>query len=143
MIRRRHPLRWSLPLTMAALLSSGAWCSGQGILLKDDYLWHKPLIDVAGCPEVKADVDGPRARRLRLFGMPNDLGIISDDDQAAPDISAEKRPAGDEDDFPALQVNLGTYHPGLDLRMPGSPRQLGFYKMFSEMPIFDMGPTVL
>jgi hypothetical protein len=94
--------------------------------------------------------DGPagnvssRGARLQMVGMQsgfitNPLGIEADDDLAAG--SADATPRDADADF--MQLNVGTYNPYFDLRLPGDPGGVGYYKLHSQVQLLDAGSTSL
>ena len=78
--------------------------------------------------------------RLQMFRMPSGflatpLGIISDDDLV------EDPSAKTDDDLAFLQVTLGNHVPYLDMFKRGDPGGLGYYKIYSQAQIVDLGTT--
>lgn len=90
-------------------------------------------------------VTAPRAQRPGPACMPNGflnatLGIMDDPDE--PHDPAEPNQGGN--DFEALsilQVSFGSYNPYFELRRPGAPGGVGFFKLASQLPLLDRGPT--
>jgi hypothetical protein len=82
--------------------------------------------------------------RLALLGMQagfltNPLGIDPDED-LAPGY-ADETGRGKEGDLDFLQFTFGTYNPYLDLRRPGDPGGVGYYRIYSQLQLFDAGKT--
>jgi hypothetical protein len=78
-----------------------------------------------------------KAPRFRMFNMPSGflvapLGIDNDDDGPT---------GGDSDPLSCVQFNLGMYNPNFDLRLPGDPGGLGYYKLYSQLQLLDQGST--
>lgn len=83
-----------------------------------------------------------RTARLQMSGMQagfivNPLGIDQDDDP--PPGTAEGESATTPPDI--LQFAVGTYNPYFDLRLPGDPGALGYYKVHSQLQIVDSQAT--
>jgi hypothetical protein len=83
-----------------------------------------------------------RTPKLQLFRMPSGflaapLGLVSEDDPPPEDPFAKV----DDDDLAFLQITLGNHVPYLDLYKRGDPGGFGYYKIHSQMQIFDLGPT--
>jgi hypothetical protein len=82
-----------------------------------------------------------RSARLQMAGMQagfitNGLGIDPDDDPSGtpPSVSTDS-------DRDVIQFNIGTYNPYFDLRLPGDPGTLGYYKLHSQLQLLDAGST--
>ena len=76
-----------------------------------------------------------RAARLQMTGMQagfiaNPLGLDPDDDLPPGAVDLTGRPGDADNDL--IQFNLGTYNPYLDLRLPGDPGAVGYYKVHSQ-----------
>jgi hypothetical protein len=89
---------------------------------------------------------GPRSARLQLLGMPagflaNPLGLDPDEDLPGVDAAGNLLPASGDPDF--IQFNAGNFNPYFDLRRPGDPGGLGYYKVYSQVQLFDAGSTSL
>ncbi len=85
----------------------------------------------------------PRPAKVKLFGMPtgylsNPLGLADDDVSPASSNSAIA-PSGDDNGF--LQVNFGNHNPYFDLRRPGDPGGVGYYRLHSQLQLVDVGST--
>src|SRR5438067_1602483 len=79
---------------------------------------------------------GSRTPRLRLNGMPsgflsNPIGMPADDDLPLFDNDGSPLNADGGDGSSAVQFNVGSYNPYFDLRHPGDPGGLGYYKLYS------------
>ena len=84
-----------------------------------------------------ASVLNPRNNRIPLFGMTP--GFLSDpvgltDPRDAPSTAEEPAP-----DW--FQVTAGNDNPFFDLRNPGDPGGVGFYKVHTQMQLFDSPNT--
>lgn len=108
-------------------------------------LTEPPRLPIPYAPLVTRDVPAydpaqlSRTPRLRLFNMPSGflvapLGIEEEDDFPA-------APAANDDAWSLLQVNLGMYNPNFDIRLPGDPGALGYYKLYSQLQLLDEGTT--
>src|SRR5437660_155416 len=81
-----------------------------------------------------------RTPKLPMFRMPagflaTPLGIVSDDDPFPDD-------GWKADDDPGFaQLVFGKHVPFLDMHRRGDPGGVGFYKLHSQMQVFDLGPT--
>jgi hypothetical protein len=81
-----------------------------------------------------------RTTRLQMSGMQagfitNPLGIDQDDDLPPGASDSLNRPLDTDPDF--VQFAVGTYNPYFDLRLPGDPGGLGYYKVHSQLQIID------
>jgi hypothetical protein len=98
--------------------------------------------------EFKDAVPMPRTARLQILGMQagffiNPLGLDLDDDLppgAAGEVAAARAGAADSD---LVQLNIGAYNPYLDMRHPGDPGAIGYYKVHSQLQLLDAGSTSL
>ena len=84
---------------------------------------------------------GARPNRLQLFRMmpgflSDPVGLESDD--PTPPGAA---PARADDDLSWLQVSMGNDNPFFDFRRPGDPGGIGFYKVHSQVQVFDSPST--
>jgi hypothetical protein len=82
-----------------------------------------------------------RTARLQMFRMPTGfyaipLSLVPEDDPPPEDPYA--RP---EDDFAGLQVVYGNYVPYLDMPRRGDPGGFGYYKVHSQMQLYDAAST--
>ena len=88
-----------------------------------------------------------RTPRLQLFRMPtgflaNPLDLVSDDDRAFDNDPAFAKSAND-DDLSFLLVSVGQHAPNLDMFRHGDPGGLGYYRLHSQVQIFDFGTSSL
>jgi hypothetical protein len=129
----RHP-RWLLVLTgllipaVAQAQSDPDWATQR--------VWTSP-VDVTP-PVDSTSPPRPRANRIQLFrivpGFLSDpVGLDSDDPKDAT--------PNDGPDW--LQVSMGNYNPYFDIRRPGDPGDVGYYKLHSQIQVFDTGATSL
>lgn len=80
----------------------------------------------------------PQANRIQLFRivpvfLSDPVGLDSDDPKDAT--------PSDGPDW--LQVSVGNYNPYFDIRRPGDPGDVGYYKLHSQVQVFDTGTTSL
>ena len=99
-------------------------------------VWTSP-VDVTP-PADSTSSPRPRANRIQLFrivpGFLSDpVGLDSDD----------PRDATPNDGPDWLQVSMGNYNPYFDIRRPGDPGDVGYYKLHSQIQVFDTGATGL
>ena len=83
-----------------------------------------------------------RTPKLQFFRMPSGfmatpLGLYPDEDPPTEDGTTK---SGD-DDFSFMQITYGTHIPYLDMYRKGDPGGFGFYKVHSQVQIFDLGAT--
>jgi hypothetical protein len=116
-----------------------------------DQGWRQPLLGremIAtiwkGEPAAEAPPPG-RSARFRMFGMVpgfiNDpLGLDSDDDPAVKDDPVA-RLIPDQGDASGLQVSMGNDNPYFDLRLPGDPGGVGFFRLHSQVQLVETGKT--
>ncbi len=88
----------------------------------------------------------PRSTKVKLFGMPtgflsNPLGLTDDDASSAADSIFS--PSSSSDDFSFLQVKVGNHNPYFDLRRPGDPGGVGYYRLYSQIQVVDLGGTTV
>jgi hypothetical protein len=86
-----------------------------------------------------------RSARVQMMGMQsgflvNPLGLDSDDD-VSPSVAAEASAPENPGEPEVLQLNVGNHNPYLDLRLPGDPGGLGYYKVHSQLQLVDAGST--
>ncbi len=88
-----------------------------------------------------------RAARVRMLGMmpgflADPVGLDNSDDPAAINDPAARALAGTGNDGPNwLQVVIGDDNPYFDLRQPGDPGGVGFFKVYSQLQLVDVGST--
>jgi hypothetical protein len=80
--------------------------------------------------------------RLQMMGMQygflvNPLGLDDDDPPGLTDTSVRTNP----NDPDVVQLNIGTHNPYLELRLPGDPGGLGYYKVHSQVQLIEAGKT--
>lgn len=87
-----------------------------------------------------------RTARLQMAGMQsgfitNPLSIGQDDDlpPGALDPDPLGRPSDSDSDI--VQFAAGMYNPYLDLRLPGDPGAVGYYKVHSQLQVIDSRAT--
>jgi hypothetical protein len=92
---------------------------------------------------------GSRGNCCRLFRMPtayalDPVGLDTDSDSAV-DAGAAPGAAGDRDaaDDGRLKVAVGTDNPYFDFRKPGDPGGVGYYRLHSQVLLFDNQKTGL
>jgi hypothetical protein len=96
-------------------------------------------LHAADDPGIAGSASG--AARLQMLGMPagflvNPIGIMDDDD-VPPGLVESSRADADKD----ILFTFGNYNPYLDLRRPGDPGGVGYYKIYSQMQLFDVGTS--
>jgi hypothetical protein len=148
------PRRWALPALALALCGFPAARAraqpsappltqpdASATLLRDVNLWAL----CAASPGPAAS--GARAARIPLFRIPSlfpsDLpGLDPDGDSPPPDPGAPPPvPGPDDAEVGRLQVFMGQDNPYLDLRRPGDPGGVGFYRVQTQLQLFDTGTT--
>jgi hypothetical protein len=82
-----------------------------------------------------------RTAKLQMFRMPSGffatpLGLVSEDD---PLLADPFRKADDGPDF--IQVALGSHVPYLDMYKRGDPGGTGYYQIYSQVQVADLGGT--
>jgi hypothetical protein len=88
---------------------------------------------------------GPRDPRVRLFRMPSafptdPVGLDSDSDATTSDAD----PLSDRDSWDGrLRVAMGADNPFFDFRRPSDPGGVGYYKLHSQLLLFDTQKTGL
>jgi hypothetical protein len=107
---------------------------GRPLLLHDINLWAA----LADAPPT-----APRTPRLRLPRMPltslgDPLGLTPDGDDPPPDPDAPVLP---DADLGRLQLSMGADNPFFDFRRRGSPGGVGYYKVHTQLQLFDTGTT--
>jgi hypothetical protein len=150
----RAPLPCRLgPFGCAVALSCLAWSPARAqpgpelfdptprpaVVLHDLNLW-------AAAPEGQATAS--QTARIRLPRMPvtflgEPLGLIdSDADAPAPGPAAAPTPSELEAaDLARVQVAMGEDNPFFDFRRRGAPGGVGFYKLHTQLQLFDTGMT--
>jgi hypothetical protein len=128
-------LTWIAPgLTFVLLLSPAA------LQAEDVTDWtHPPTLSLGLDPDPNgaANVLNARSHRIQLFGIVP--GFLSDPVGLADPTDA---PSPAEDAAPDwLQVTAGNDNPFFDLRSPGDPGGVGFYKLHTQVQLFDSPNT--
>jgi hypothetical protein len=82
-----------------------------------------------------------RTARLQMFRMPSGffsmpLSLVPEDDPLPDDPVAKA-----DDDFGFVQIAYGNHVPYLDIPTRGDLGGFGYYKVHSQVQIFDLGPT--
>lgn len=143
--------RFLLALTAFALPAAGA--SGQMPAATSEELWRQPLLGRDLISAIWKDEPAPeapppgRSARFRMFGMVpgfvNDpLGLTDDDDPALKDDPYARLVLGQGDNTPSsLQILMGSDNPYFDMRQPGDPGGVGFYRVYSQMQVLETGRT--
>jgi hypothetical protein len=136
-------LRTVLPAIVIMTVDAGV-LQAQNVLPPVSEFWQTPasaenLFYPSSCDGRTPASDSPR---LRLFGMPagfiaNPLGLKDDDDIPATDPAAAKV----DDDFQDVQLSLGYDNPILDPMRPGNVGGVGYYRIYSQVRMFDWGAT--
>jgi hypothetical protein len=145
-------MRWSRCLCpMLGLVAWIAACQGTGAAIAQEYvapLNEPPRVfgdysDLLRKEMALPDPTPPsRTPKLQFFRMPSGfmatpLGLYPDEDPPLEDGSA--KPA--DDDLGFLQITYGTHIPYLDMYRKGDPGGPGYYKVHSQVQIFDLGTT--
>jgi hypothetical protein len=138
---RLTPIAWLL--LGAALLSDAGRVTAQSFApFSPEALTERPRLDLRWYSFDGKDGVNPttasRAARLQMAGMQagfitNPLSIDQDDD--LPPGAADS--FGGDPDADILQFAVGTYNPFLDLRLPGDPGAIGYYKVHSQLQLID------
>jgi hypothetical protein len=106
--------------------------------------WREPLLpgslntlpSGARGSEVSA-ANQARDLRLPLFRMPTSplSGPSGFDDLDPPAGAQDQLPASEPDPLSRLQVNFGTDNPYFDIRRPGDPGGVGFYRLQTQLQV--------
>ncbi len=78
----------------------------------------------------------PKANRIQLFRIVP--GFLSDPVGLDTDDPTDATPDNGPD---WLQVSMGNYNPYFDIRRPGDPGTVGYYKLHSQVQVVDTGTT--
>jgi hypothetical protein len=146
--------RWRSFLLLAltgAALPWGALAAQEPAPPPVDQWWRQPLLGREMIAAVWKGEPGPepppagRSARFRMFGMVpgfiNDpLGLDSDDDPAMKDDPVA-RLIPDPGDASGVQISMGNDNPYFDLRLPGDPGGVGFFRLHSQMQLLETGKT--
>ncbi len=84
----------------------------------------------------------PRAPRVRLLRMPaayltEPIGLEGDLDPPPDQDAPVKLPFQDDVDFGRIQVAMGDDRPFFDFRRPGAPGGVGFYRLNTQLSLFE------
>jgi hypothetical protein len=143
------------PLALAAALVVGPSASAQApavaLPVPDN---AQPLLRrehwLAGLMPPSGYVPGSNTARVFMPGMmpgfisSSPIGMIPDEDVYPPDdpgtaVVARSPLEGSEPDW--VRVDIGRDNPLFDLRRPGDPGGVGYYRLFSQMQVADWGST--
>jgi hypothetical protein len=137
--------------SLSLLVLGAHYAEAQTILGSPSDLWSEPALSralalTASSPNSDGTT-GTRSNFCRLFRMPaayplDPVGLDNDSD-AGTEESAGPGAAGDKDS-PAdgrLKVAVGTDNPYFDFRKPGDPGGVGYYRLHSQVLLFDNQKT--
>jgi hypothetical protein len=107
---------------------------GRPLLLHDINLWS------AMSEAAPAASRTPRLRlpRMPLTSLGDPLGLNPDDD---PPPDPDAPPAPPEPDLSRVQLSMGADNPFFDFRRHGSPGGAGYYRVNTQLELFDTGTT--
>jgi hypothetical protein len=96
--------------------------------------------------EAESPAPAPRTPRIRLPRMPattlgDPLGLIDDATSPPPDPDGRIVPPVPEADGGPVLVSMGEDNPFLDFRRRRSPGGVGYYKVQTQLQLFDTGRT--
>jgi hypothetical protein len=105
-----------------------------------------PLLDLGLNSDSASTATANRPHRIRLFcmmpGFLSDPVGLEDPSDALPGTGATPPAPADPDSGPDwLQVAMGTDNPYFDLRRPGSPGGLGYYRVNTQLQLVDTPST--
>jgi hypothetical protein len=111
-------------------------------------LFQEPSVPFKGDTIELREVPAPRTARLQILGMQagffvNPLGLDLDDDlpPGAAGEAAEAAGRSGTSDSDLVQLNIGAYNPYFEMRHPGDPGAVGYYKVHSQVQLLDAGST--
>src|SRR6266545_483836 len=150
---RSRPCCFVLALT--ATLFAGQRVRSQPPLLTAPDTWREPVLSrdlmAAFRTEATAAEQQPagRAARVRMFGMmpgflADPVGVLDTDLPTQTPTSALGPFDGvtPDDSGPNwIQLTLGDDIPFFDMRRPGDPGGVGYYKLYSQLQVLDVGTT--
>jgi hypothetical protein len=131
-------------LSVSTLMSPGALAQSADNT-PDVLMREAPLLRDNGMALKIPDVDR-RSTRFRLFGMSpgflySPVGLEDDDDTTESGDSTST--IGEDVTDGRVQIVMGMNNPYFDLRRPGDPAGLGYYRVHSQYQMFDSGNTGL
>jgi hypothetical protein len=137
--RHRHPLLLLAALGLLSVIVAPAYLPAEGLSAGvgesvTDSLWQLPSSGMS-----QAD-PGSRSPRVRLFRIApaftaEPLGLYEPEDILGKTSKTE--PAATDDGPDWLQVWMGADNPFLDFRQPGDPGGLGFYRITTQVQLFE------
>jgi hypothetical protein len=140
--RLLRPALWALTLASAAC----TYAAGQVNSTSASNFWGDPILPRdLGFGATNTSADSPaaaRAARVRLFRMPppfstNPSGLEADGENSTGEAngSTAAESGGSQENW--LQVSMGADNPFFDFRRPGDPGGVGFYKLHSQVRLFE------
>jgi hypothetical protein len=145
-LRVSTPIAWVV-LGAASLSGAGRAAAQTAMPFAPDALADQPRVLLRWYTFDGKDPVTPslasRSARLQMSGMQagfiiNPLGIDQDDD---PPPGPDDPIGPSQTDSDGLQFAVGTYNPYFDLRLPGDPGALGYYKVHSQLQVIDNQAT--
>src|SRR5262249_51196159 len=117
-----------------------------------DELSRKPILGrdlypTLWSPTTLTETPSPgRAARIRLFRMQRvllqDLVGLESSDESPPGETSPVSESGDLDaGLGKIQLVMGSDNPFFDLRLPGDPGGVVYYRLHSQMQVMDTGST--
>jgi hypothetical protein len=148
MVHRTSYYRWlsffSLALALSGPASPGVFAQAVRLAPED---FQRQLLLPVNWEQLPPSFDVSAARRSRfhLFQMPTGfvkeaVGLDLDDDMPPGAIPATAFEPAD-DSFRWIQMNVGMDNPYFDFRRPGDPGGVGFYRLHSQLQLFDTGKS--
>ena len=119
--------------------------SGQPLLGRDQWLASQLSTSVPGAQQFQSST--PRFRLFRMMpGFLSDpLGLDAGDDTVAPKddpaLASMKPNLLDSSEPNWINVSIGQDNPWFDLRRPGDPGGIGYYRLYSQVQLADLGNT--
>jgi hypothetical protein len=138
-------MRWRGRFCLLLLLITGTRAGAQ---MPDNSLTDPPQFHLDYMTLLRKDLslsDAPpaplRTARLQMFRMPSGfnsmpLSLVPDDDPPPEDPLAKT-----DDELGIVQIAYGNHVPYLDMAKRGDPGGFGYYKIHSQVQIFDLGTT--
>jgi hypothetical protein len=141
--RRLGAFGWAVTLTCVACSSGRAqdWAAppdavAPPIVLHDINLWAATA-DAA--PSAMSRTPRLRLPRMPMTSLGDPLGLTPDNDDPAPDPDAPMSPS--DADLGRVQLSMGADNPFFDFRRRGSPGGVGYYRVHTQLQLFDTGAT--